>query len=185
MKNIDLTNVKEAGDFERLTPGGYICVIKAVEDFPEKEYLRIEFDIAAGELAGYYQRTYERAGFWGGEMRRSYKDAALPFFKAFITSVEASNAGYHWDNDESKLVGKKLGLVISEEEYRNKAGEIKVRMVADRCHSIQKIQAGEFTVPPIKKLKDDGFRNKPAQIGGGSVAADFAEPTSNQECPFA
>ena len=180
MKNIDLTNVQEAEDFERLAPGGYICVIKTVEDVPDREYLRIEFDIAAGDHAGFYQRTYESSGYWLGSTIRSYKDSALRFFKSFITAIENSNPGYHWNNDESTLVGKKIGLVLSEEEYRSKKGEVKMKLVANGCHSIQKITSGEYKVPALKKLKDDDLYNKPAEIGniGSSIQNDLA-PSSN------
>ena len=41
MKKINWKNVEEAKEFEKLPAGGYICGITAVEDVPEKEYLRI------------------------------------------------------------------------------------------------------------------------------------------------
>ena len=41
MKSIDMTNVKEAGDFSRPAPGAYICGIYKVEDFADKEYLKV------------------------------------------------------------------------------------------------------------------------------------------------
>ena len=37
MKRVDMTNVREAGEFERVPAGAYACVIRNVEDFPEKE----------------------------------------------------------------------------------------------------------------------------------------------------
>ena len=47
MKHIDWDNVKEAKGFEKLPMGGYVCGITAVEDVPDKEQLKFEFDIAA------------------------------------------------------------------------------------------------------------------------------------------
>ena len=53
MKHIDMTNVQEAGEFDRLPAGAYACVIRNAEDFSQKEYLKITYDIAAGKYAGY------------------------------------------------------------------------------------------------------------------------------------
>ena len=37
MKSIDMTNVQEAGEFTRPTPGAYICGIYKAEDVSDKE----------------------------------------------------------------------------------------------------------------------------------------------------
>ena len=37
------------GEYDKLPAGAYICVIKTVEDVPDKEYLKIEYDIADGK----------------------------------------------------------------------------------------------------------------------------------------
>lgn len=91
MKNLNLENVQEAKDFTPVPPDGYICRITSVEDVPDKEYLRVEFDIAEGDFKGNYQTLYENKGFWGGSFVRSYKEKALPFFKSFTTAIENSN----------------------------------------------------------------------------------------------
>ena len=187
MKAIDLTNVQEAQDFERVTPGGYVCVITNVEDVPEKEYLRIEYDIADGKLKDYYRSLYNNRGFWGASTIKSYKDSALPFFKGFITAVENSNNGYHWDNDESKLVGKKVGFVLGEEEYEGRDGDVKTRLYVASIHSVQKIMQKEFKVPALKKFKGNSgsYRSQSAQIPAGD-ASDFApREVADDECPFA
>ena len=183
MKAIDLNNVQEAQEFERVKPGGYVCVITSVEDMPEKEYLKIEYDIAAGDLKDYYRTLYNNRGFWGASTIKSYKESALPFFKGFITAVEESNTGYHWDNDESKLVGKKVGMVLGEEEYEAKDGSIKTRLYVSNIRSVQKITAHDFKVPALKKLKNSSYRDKPAQIPAGDMG-DFAEVVNDSDLPF-
>lgn len=155
MRPINLNDVQEVQDFKSVKPCGYVCEITNVEDVPNKEYLRIEFDIAAGQLKGYYRERYNNTGYWLGSFIKSYKDKALPFFKGFITAVERSNAGYSWDNDERKLIGKKVGLVIAEEEYINKNGETKVRNYVAFIHDTQKIMNNDFKVPELKKIKND------------------------------
>lgn len=183
MKAIDLNNVQEAQEFERVKPGGYVCVITSVEDMPKKEYLKIEYDIAAGALKDYYRTLYNNRGFWGASTIKSYKESALPFFKGFITAVEESNTGYHWDNDESKLVGKKVGMVLGEEEYEAKDGSIKTRLYVSNIRSVQKIAANDFKVPALKKLKNSSYRDKPAQIPAGDMG-DFAEVVNDSDLPF-
>lgn len=155
MKCVNLDNVQEAGDFNRLTPGGYICGITRVEDVPEREYLKIEYDIAEGEFKNYFRQLFEKFGFWGGSFIRSYKDNALPFFKAFTTAVEKSNKGYEFDYDEHKLVRKYIGLVLAEEEYISKYGEIKTRLYVASARSIDAIKQGDFKVPELKKLRQE------------------------------
>lgn len=152
MKNLNLENVEEAKEFDRVPAGGYICKITMVEDVEEKEYLRIEYDFTEGKFAGYYRDLYTNKGFWGGSFIKSYKEKALPFFKSFITSVEKSNSGYRFDNDEKKLVGKLVGLVLSEEEYRSNNGDVKTRLYVDQIRSVDAIRKGEYKVSALKKL---------------------------------
>jgi hypothetical protein len=152
MKNIDLTNVQEATDFENLTTGGYIARITVAEDVEDKEYLRMEYDIADGKFKGYYGDLFDRLNFWGGRMIRSYKEKALPFFKSFITAVENSNKGYKWDSDEQKLVGKLVGIVLAEEEYTGNDGTIKTRLYVATTRSVDAIKKGDFKVPEKKTL---------------------------------
>lgn len=185
MKAIDLSNVSEAQDFERVKPGGYICVITNVQDFPSKEYLKIEYDIADGELKDYYRKLYNSRGFWGASTIKSYKDSALPFFKGFVTAVEQSNSGYKWDSDESKFVGKRVGMVLGEEEYKANDGSIKTRLYVASIRSIDKIRNHDYTVPALKKIAgSDSYRNKPASLPAGDMG-DFAPIASDVECPFA
>lgn len=157
MKNIDWNNVSEATD-ARLTPGGYVCGIVRAEDVPEKEYLRIEFDIAEGPFKNYFRELRDRLALdkWpgGGVLIRSYKPKAQPFFKAFLTSVQVSNPGYTFQNDETTLARKRVGLVLGEEEYEYN-GEIKTRLRVVAVRSVKAIQDGDFTVPPKKLLEPE------------------------------
>ncbi len=179
MKPINLNDVQEAEEFTQVKPCGYVCEITSVEDVPAKEYLRIEFDIAAGQLKGYYRNRYNSSGYWLGSLIRSYKTKALPFFKGFITAVEKSNQGYHWDNNEAGLVGKKVGLVIAEEEYEAKDGTIKIRNYVSSVHEIKKIMENDFKVPELKKLNSATAAPAPA-----AVPAGFEVVSSDMSVPF-
>lgn len=156
MKEINWSEVSEAAEFARVAPGGYVCKITAVEDVPDKEYLRIEFDIAEGDFKDYYKGLYLAKAFWGGVLIRSYKEAARPFFKGFITSVAESNSGFKFDNDEKKFVGKLVGIVLGEEEYRKNDGTNGTRLRAVTTRSAKAIRDKDFTVPDKKPLADTG-----------------------------
>ena len=150
MKKINLANVEEFKPFARVDAGGYVCGICAVEDVPDKEYLKITYDIIEGDLKAHYTNLKKDKGWDLPMFIASYKDSALSFFKGTITSIEKSNKGYTWDNDETKLKGKKIGLVLYEEEYVKNDGSIGVRMKVDKAHSIDAIKKGDFEVPERK-----------------------------------
>lgn len=178
MKNIDWNNVQEAQEFQRLPAGGYICGIVRVEDVPEKEYLRIEYDIAEGKFKNYYRQQAQRNPDWnwGGVLIRSYKEKALPFFKAFLKSVEKSNQGFKFNNDEKTLVRKLVGLVLAEEEYQKSNGDIGTRLYVAQVHSVGAIRDGEFKVPELKKFS--------GSVAPETNASYEFQTVSDQDLPF-
>ena len=149
MKSLDLTNVTatQGGEFPRVTPGGYVIGIVSVEDVPEKEYLKVTYDIAEGEHKNYYYEMKERTGYDLPCFYKSYKEK-------FLDAVEASNTGYKWNNDERTLTRKLVGCVLREEEYRNKDGEIKVSLKPDTFYAAADIRAGKYEVLERKCLSD-------------------------------
>lgn len=177
MKNLNLDDVEEAKDYDILKAGGYICVITGVIDKADKEYLKIEFDIKEGEYKDYYSKLYESFNFWAGSFIKSYKEGALPFFKKFITTVEKCNPGFKWMNDETQLENKLVGLVLSEEEYENNNGDIKVKLAVTDVKIIEDIRKGNFKIMPKKTLKNE----KPASSG---CQYDGLEPIDNNDLPF-
>ena len=154
MKKLNLDKVQEFTPFEKVEAGGYICGIYAVEDVPEKEYLKISYDIVEGEKKGFYSKLKKEKGWELPMFIASYKESALPFFKGTITSVEKSNKGFKFDNDESKLVGKKIGLVLFEKERINNKGKKVVEMRVDKAHSIDAIKSGDFEIPERETIAD-------------------------------
>lgn len=157
MKSIDMTNVQEAGEFTRPSAGAYICGIVKAEDVAAKEYLKITYDIIEGEFKGYYKemRKNNPDWAWAGAYVKSYKDAALPMFKRFCTAVSRSNGNFVFDggninHDEKTLKGKKIGLILGEEEYEGNDGNVKTRLYVVREFSVDKL--ADQKVPELKKL---------------------------------
>lgn len=201
----DSIQERQDGEFPTPTPGGYIGYIVRYEDVerPVKqgggsEYLRIEWDFAEGEFKLYNRDTFERAKFWPGygSFIRSYKDSALPFFKAFKTCLEVSNNGYHFRTDQlDAMRGKKLGIVLGEEEYYSRDGELKTRLYVAQVRSVKAIRDGDFKVPALKKYKGDPPAPAPASQYAQPYAAqpqpynapplnEFAELEDDGELPF-
>ena len=182
---------REPGDFNNPAPGGYPAVILRVEDREDKQYLEIQWDFPSGPYQGANQETFSRAGFWPITLRRSYKDNALGFFKAFLTALEESNPGYRFDSRNiNGLVGKRMGVVLGEEEYQKRNGEIGERPYVYQVRSLAAIQSGDFKVPELKCLdakKPSGgsapaFPPPPAQSYGRS---DFSYMDDDDgELPF-
>lgn len=156
MKPVNNWNeIEETGnkEFKQLPAGGYVCYITKVEDVPEKQYLRFEFDIFEGEFQGYGADCLERNGFTPLRFIRSYKEKAAGFFKGFIRCMEESNPNtLHWDWDEKKLLNKYFGAVLGEEEYRKNDGSIGVRLNVARTVTPADIRLGRFKVPARKTL---------------------------------
>ena len=155
MKRIENYETVQAssGEFARPTAGGYICKIIDVEDVPldqntnKGDYLRIEYDIADGEFKGYYKVQFDKwGGNWNASFIRSYKEKALGMLKHFTNCIEESNKGYEWDWNEKGLIGKVVGLVLGEEEYKNSNNEIKTKLVVSQIKTVEEIKNGDFKV---------------------------------------
>lgn len=182
MKQINLENVQEAGNYNRLPAGGYVCKYTNVEDVEKKEYLYMEYDIAHGEYKDYYKSLSEVMNFWGGRVYRSYKDAALPMFKRMCSAVSKSNPGFVFDggkvnSNEKTLIGKYVGLILGEEEYVGNDGNKKTRLYVHSECDINDIKAGNFKIPELKKLKE----NQKASVDTGFINVSSG---TKEEIPF-
>ena len=174
MKQINLTEVQEAGEFKRPSAGAYICGIANVEDIADREYLKIYYDIAQGEFKGYYtdMRKNNPDWLWAGAYCRSYKPTALGMFKRFCSAVSKSNGNFVFDPstgnaDETELAGKAIGLILQEEEYYSNSGDIRTRLVVAREFPIDEID--KQTVPPTKRLPKEPTQDdfKSVEVGKG------------------
>ena len=201
MKKInDWENIKESSDFKRLEAGAYVCAIKAVEDVPEKEYLKIYFDIVKGDDKGYFQKLYDsdtrKEKKWpiAGTLIRSYKESALSMFKGFITAVEKSNKNYKWDFNEKSIVKKYIGLIIGDEEYLTQKGAKRVRNYVASVRSLEAIEKGDFTIPALKELDEsklpevnkaeEKFIDPFADSSNDDVVEDTSSPFDDDDDDF-
>ena len=180
INNFDKVQASDGG-FQRLPVGGYIVGVKAVEDVPAKEYLRIEFDVCKGENKNWFQNQYDKDTRedkkWpnAGTLIRSYKENALPMFKGFTTAVEKSNKNFEWNWDETKLKGLKVGILVRDKEYEID-GKHGFSPEIFRFTDINRIREGKFTVPKQKLLKGSSGTSAAASSGDNSAASDDDYP---------
>jgi len=180
-------DTEASGPMEKLPPGGYVCAVTGAWDVPDKQYLRVEFDIVDGPMRGFYTELRKRVEWNVGYFILSYKDSAASIFKHFLSRIEASNPGFKADdfsNDEKVFRGKYIGLVLFEEEYEGNDGTVKTRItrMPDYC-SVEDIRAGAFKLPPLKKLK----ARRGGDVAPGPVpppSADFDEIAGDDDLPF-
>jgi len=187
MRKLDMADVQESGDFKRLKAGAYICIITKVEDVPldkntdRGDYLRIWYDIDEGEFAGYYREMRENHHDWDwcGRFTRSYKPTALGMFKRFCSAVSKSNGNFVFDagevnSDESTLIGKRIGLILQEQEYNANDGSVKTKVEVFREFQVDKL--ADQVVPEPKRLPRTGPTD--------STNSVFVDIGTDEELPF-
>ncbi|MBU5306071.1 hypothetical protein [Eubacterium callanderi] len=190
MRRLDYNGVEpqKFGESKSLPAGGYICQIMRVEDVLEKEYLKVEFDIADGEFDGYYADLMTAFKFWGGITYRSYSEKNKGMFLHFQNCVETSNPGFKYEFREQDFVGKFIGIVMREEEYFSKKNlDFRMTVKPYEVYSIQEITAGEYKVPK-PKMMSEADKQKALRDAGINLTHDelagFTEMQQDDECPF-
>lgn len=128
---------KEQTYYEPLPKGAYVIKILDAKEEANKNnsgtHLKVSFDIAEGEYAGFYKNAYQN------DTREDKKwpiDATtyincpddnsaqyiVDNFNSFMTAIEDSNEGYHWAWDETTLKNKIVGakFYIEQSQYNGK-----------------------------------------------------------------
>ena len=150
---------------EILPAGGYVGEIKKAEvlKYSWGSKLVIAYDITEGEYAGFFMKDWQNNPNddkkWRGNLSMTlpmedgseqdvWKKRAIGNLAA---SLEESNPGYHWDWDENKLKGKKLGFLVREREWEMN-GKTGWTTEASSCTDVETIRSGKFRVPKAKTL---------------------------------
>ena len=194
MKKLSNWNdVKAAGERVKLPAGGYEAKIinaKVVNyDGSNGSYERLEIavDITAGEYKDYYKQDFDSntrddkkwrgvARFYvptdDGSEKDEYTKSVL---KSVTDALEDSNKDYHWDWDETKLKGLKVGILVRDKEYEID-GKHGFSPEIFRFTDINRIKEGKFTVPKQKLLKGSSGTSAAASSGDDSAASDDDYP---------
>lgn len=167
------------GAREKLPAGGYVARIMSAHIDPSNygDRLVIEFDIAEGEYAGFFQRDYEQSknSQYGQKWRGVYR-ATVPddsgteddFFRKsvmnnVIAAIQESNQTYTWNWDERTLRGLVIGVLFRDKEWENN-GRSGWTTECCRLTSADIIRDGSFEIPKPKELGQ-----KPAQRNSGNI----------------
>ena len=177
----------------KLPAGGYEAKIinaKVVNyDGSNGSYERLEIavDITAGEYKDYYKQDFDSntrddkkwrgvARFYvptdDGSEKDEYTKSVL---KSVTDALEDSNKDYHWDWDETKLKGLKVGILVRDKEYEID-GRHGFSPEIFRFTDINRIKEGKFTVPKQKLLKGSSGTSAAASSGDDGAASDDDYP---------
>ena len=161
---------KEQSSYEPLPKGAYVIKLLNIKEEPNKSgegtHLKISFDIAEGEYAGFYKKSFESDSRedkkWPGDAivyitcpDDNSQQYVQDNFNTFMTAVEDSNEGYHWSWDENTLKDKLVGakFFIEQSQYN---GKIYDHTKAKWFIAAQKVRDGKFGKLPNDKLISGG-----------------------------
>lgn len=193
--NFDRTNVAQEGLGQLPTDNAYVCNIvsaKEVKYTTESGYsihrIDVAIDVAEGDYKDFYKKKFDadqnEDKKWKGVVKinipkedgSEQDDWTIKSFNANMLAIESSNAGYIWDWDETKLKGKKIGLVLRNKEYEFN-GQRGFYSEPFKFISVEDAKANKFRKPKDKLL------NKPADNADSN---DFVNIPDNalEEVPF-
>jgi hypothetical protein len=165
-----------------LPKGAYVIKLLSVKEEPSKNegsFLKIAFDIAEGEFAGFYKKAFDNNS---NEDKKWSNDAIIYIscpddnspqwivdnFNKFMTAVEDSNKDYHWSWDESTLKDKLVGAKFCNEQSEYN-GKIYDHTKAKWFIAAQKIRDGKYGQLPKDKLIENTSSSSPANEGFKTV----------------
>ena len=178
-------NLSEARS-ETIEADGYVMKVVAAIVDPKYNRLQLQLDIVEGDKAGYYQKLYDKAGFWGMILNLYLDKQNAWKFARCIDAVRASNDGFTWnddgENDEKALVGKTLGVITRKKEYLGNDGIVKRKLQPYSTVPVQDIRDKNYTVPEMLPLQT---RSTAAPVTGVvDTSSDFFGPISDTDTPF-
>ena len=189
------TRAAVPGEYETLAPGGYVCKVVNAELTASKagnQMLVLYIDIAEGELAGYFTRSFNVVKKYNSKLKwtnlGTYRQLITvtggklsPFFKGLLTCIENSNGcKFNTENFEATdLVGKLCGFIFGEEEYIKSDNSVGTHIAIKHQIGVDDVREGNFKIPelkklPVKKPPADDLKN--IDFGG--------EPVDDKDLPF-
>jgi hypothetical protein len=163
----DFDQTRGYSNSEQLPRGGYVCKIIGAkpQDSQYGQSIKIAFDIAEGEYKDFYQKKFDANSSedkkWPGTFLLnvptddgSERDGwTKRKFRTFTDALEDSNAGYHFDWDETKFKGKLIGFVFNYREWEAPDGRAVMSPNAANTTSVENIRKGNFKIPQDKLLR--------------------------------
>ena len=154
--------------------GGYVCRIMDVFDDASREKLIITYDIAEGPNAGIFADEWSISNDWAHQVYQSYKETAFGLFRNFVESIEKSNPGFTWDNQNEKLfVGKVVGIILKHEEKKDHTQRLS--KICEFC-TVDEIRANSYKMPTDVPYEQTWAGKQEAQKAANTAAAPVYNP---------
>lgn len=195
-------NVQEkvfsGNSFAPLPAGGYVCKIldvKVDKTQNGKQYIKLRFDIAEGEYAGFFQKR------WNADAQSQYERKWKGIFKIFLPVFSGDNDAYMNDiaiykgrintiarcnnlpepdiergYDPDVFKNCLVGILFRDSVYKGNSFTEPAFL-----EDVQKIRSGDFEIPAPKGEKSAGTNvfNQPQMNGGVFSAAAFQQQPQN------
>ena len=142
MKKFDkfeTAKIKTGSIFDPLPKGAYVLkILRAAEEQnknSEGSHIKIAFDIAEGDQKDFYKKQFDASTNedkrwpFDGVINLAVPDDNSPQwmidnFGTFVSVLEESNSGYHWDWDETKWKNLLIGGLFRIEQTESNGTEI-------------------------------------------------------------
>ncbi len=185
----ETAQIRTGSVFDPLPKNAYVMKVIGVKEEPNKSgsgsHIKIAFDIAEGEYKDFYKKQFDANASedkkwpYDGIYNLAAPDDDSPqwmwdSFKTFVSALEDSNNGYHWDWDESKWKDLIIGGLFRNEQSES-GGNIYDHTRPYWFRSADTVRSGKYGRLPKDKLiegttaKKDGWVSVP----GGEVEVPF------------
>lgn len=185
MPKIDFTNVEESsgGSFKRLVPGTYVCRIIDAQLFEDKQYMRIEWDVAAGE----YEGIFKDAPFAVYDYL-SYKQSSLGMLKHKLSCITESNSGFDAESafqrdDMASFRGKVFGARVRKRLYTKNDGTDGEGFEIGQWLRSHEALTGTYDIMEPRDQRDVSRRAMTASVTPASTANGVAD-VYDEDIPF-
>ena len=188
---------KKSGGFVSLPPvGAYVAQIQDVrtdEQF-DHQVIEMKIEITEGEYKGRFSEVYKDQDERFGNAKykcvfrliapnENDEDWRRSSFEGNLWAIEESNSGYHWDWDEKKLKGKKVGISIRKRLYtgQDKDGNPVDRETVEigRLESVDDVKAGK-----VKPMKERDQRKKHEDSDNSTDGSEFTDVSKDVAVPW-
>ena len=188
-------DVQAYGDYRTLPKGGYVLKIMQVEASSNSygNLTKVSFDIAEGEYKDFYMQDWKNQTGEDRKWRGTYNlyeilddgsdadEKRLRKLKTFTTALEESNAGYHWDWDESKWKGLLIGGLFAINQWKGDDGRVRSSVKMIRPTTVECIRTDNYRLPE-DQLVDGG--NTTGSTIPGVNAFVAVDDSIDEELPF-
>ena len=178
----DYNSVKPARYGQELPPGGYVCIVKSVEQCRTKKgtpQMKFTLDIAEGEFARFFEGSQKPPTFY--QVMEDADGKLSGYFKALIEDFETSNSDFNSNRlnfDARQLVNKKIGFLFRLEEWIYN-GNVYSAVKPVYFTTVEKIRSGKFKIPPDRTVEESYKAQSSA--GNATPPSNTADDSSTDD----